>query len=57
MPLLISDDGWLNVARRCPSPNYNLRPQTPISLVVVHNISLPPNNLVAPILSNCLLIP
>ena len=42
MPLLISDDGWLNVARRCPSPNYNLRPQTPISLVVVHNISLPP---------------
>lgn len=42
MPLLISDDGWLNVARRCPSPNCNLRPQIPISLVVVHNISLPP---------------
>ena len=34
MSLLISDDGWLNVARRCPSPNYNPRPQTPISLVV-----------------------
>lgn len=39
---LISEDGWLNNARRCPSPNFNQRPDTPISLVVVHNISLPP---------------
>ncbi len=42
MLLTISDDGWLNSARRCPSPNFNARPQVPISLIVVHNISLPP---------------
>jgi|TARA_R100000093_G_scaffold19146_1_gene11109 AmpD protein len=36
-------DGWLTSARRCPSPNYNERPPgEAISLLVVHNISLPP---------------
>lgn len=36
-------DGWLNGARICPSPNINERPETAdISLLVVHNISLPP---------------
>ena len=40
--LEISDDSWLSLARRCPSPNFNQRPDAPISLVVVHNISLPP---------------
>ncbi len=36
-------DGWLASARRCPSPNYNDRPAGDvISLLVVHNISLPP---------------
>lgn len=36
-------DGWLASARRCPSPNYNDRPAgAAISLLVVHNISLPP---------------
>jgi AmpD protein len=43
-------DGWLmscdlaNTAiRHAPSPNYNARPaDTPIELVVLHNISLPP---------------
>ncbi len=38
----ISNDGWLDSARHCPSPNFNQRPEMPISLVVVHNISLPP---------------
>lgn len=38
----VNDDGWLDMARRCPSPNFNKRPEVPISLVVVHNISLPP---------------
>ena len=35
-------NGWLNTARRRPSPNYNARPegQTP-ELIVIHNISLP----------------
>ena len=34
---------WLPAARRVPSPNYNERPiGTTISLLVIHNISLPP---------------
>lgn len=36
-------DGWLNVAHKIPSPNFNFRPVgTAISLLVIHNISLPP---------------
>lgn len=36
-------NGWLNIAHPVPSPNFNLRPEnTPISLLVIHNISLPP---------------
>lgn len=36
-------DGWLQWAEHCPSPNFNLRPDnTDISLLVIHNISLPP---------------
>lgn len=54
----ISEDGWLNIARRCPSPNFNQRPNTPISLVVVHNISLPPYQFggayIEQLFSNCL---
>ena len=35
--------GWLRGARRCESPNRNARPtETPIDLVVIHSISLPP---------------
>lgn len=35
--------GWLPAARRLPSPNCDARPQdTPIELIVIHNISLPP---------------
>ncbi|MCP5326343.1 MAG: 1,6-anhydro-N-acetylmuramyl-L-alanine amidase AmpD [Oceanospirillaceae bacterium] len=34
---------WLKGARRCPSPNFNQRPQgANVSLLVIHNISLPP---------------
>ena len=33
----------LNTAKQCPSPNFNQRPETAISLLVIHNISLPPN--------------
>lgn len=37
------DGGWLKEARRLPSPNFGERPSgSEISLVVVHNISLPP---------------
>ena len=36
-------DGWLDEVRLCPSPNYNQRPaDCDISLLVIHNISLPP---------------
>jgi AmpD protein len=36
-------DGWLLAARRVPSPNANNRPdEQDISLLVIHNISLPP---------------
>ncbi|ODS23674.1 N-acetyl-anhydromuranmyl-L-alanine amidase [Candidatus Endobugula sertula] len=35
--------GWLTTARWVPSPNFNARPEnTCISLLVIHNISLPP---------------
>lgn len=33
---------WLAAAQRRPSPNFNERPHGEISLLVVHNISLPP---------------
>ncbi|MDF2075489.1 1,6-anhydro-N-acetylmuramyl-L-alanine amidase AmpD [Pseudomonas mendocina] len=34
--------GWFQGIHHCPSPNFNARPCGEISLVVVHNISLPP---------------
>jgi AmpD protein len=46
--LLIGDDGWLVDARRCPSPNCNPRPDSDISLVVIHGISLPPGEFGGP---------
>jgi N-acetyl-anhydromuramoyl-L-alanine amidase len=37
--------GWWQGARPCPSPNFSPRPAgTPISLAVVHSISLPPGH-------------
>lgn len=36
-------NGYLTGAAQCPSPNVNSRPNhQPISLLVIHNISLPP---------------
>ena len=35
--------GWLGRARAAPSPNFGPRPaETPVDLVVLHSISLPP---------------
>lgn len=34
--------GWCHGVRHCPSPNFNERPAGEISLLVIHNISLPP---------------
>jgi AmpD protein len=37
-------DGWLDGLRWLPSPNFGERPAgEPVSLVVIHNISLPPD--------------
>lgn len=43
---MLPDKGWLVEARRVPSPHYDCRPddEKP-SLLVVHNISLPPGEL------------
>ncbi len=36
-------NGWVDVARPCPSPNFNQRPEAcAVDLLVVHSISLPP---------------
>jgi len=36
--------GWFSGVRRITSPNFDTRPQgVPISLLIIHNISLPPN--------------
>ncbi|SHN12177.1 AmpD protein [Pseudomonas asturiensis] len=34
--------GWCTGVQHCPSPNFNSRPDGEISLLVIHNISLPP---------------
>jgi len=34
--------GWLSGAQHLPSGNHNARPNAEISLLVIHNISLPP---------------
>ncbi len=35
-------DGWLRPVDHCRSPNQNKRPASEVSLLVIHNISLPP---------------
>lgn len=53
-------DGWLtSEVQRCPSPNFNDRPDpSDISLLVIHNISLPPgefqNGCIERFFTNCL---
>ncbi|MEK1908401.1 MAG: 1,6-anhydro-N-acetylmuramyl-L-alanine amidase AmpD [Pseudomonas sp.] len=34
--------GWCVDVQHCPSPNFNARPSGEVSLLVIHNISLPP---------------
>jgi N-acetyl-anhydromuramoyl-L-alanine amidase len=39
----LGDDGWSSGVQRVPSPNFDMRAAgTDISLLVIHNISLPP---------------
>jgi AmpD protein len=41
---VIGSDGWYSTAQRLPSPNFEARPeQVEPTLIVVHNISLPPD--------------
>lgn len=48
------NEGWLVGARRVPSPHHDCRPDEEApSLLVVHNISLPPVNLVVHGLTRC----
>ncbi|MBD5804755.1 1,6-anhydro-N-acetylmuramyl-L-alanine amidase AmpD [Azoarcus sp. Aa7] len=43
------DAGWLEGAQRCPSPNFDARPvDTEVKLIVVHAISLPPDEFGGP---------
>lgn len=42
-PETVDPDGWLRPVLRCPSSNFNSRPPGEVvSLLVIHNISLPP---------------
>lgn len=34
-------NGWINEARHCLSAHFNVRPKAEVSLLVIHNISLP----------------
>lgn len=40
--MIVDADGWLDAARRVPSPNCDDRPGGEIDTVIVHHISLPP---------------
>ena len=56
---MIDAQGWLVGVRKLPSPNFNNRPDsTDISLLVIHNISLPPkqfgNHYICDFFTNCL---
>lgn len=55
----ITEDGWLKGARRCESPNRDARPlEEKVGMVVIHNISLPPDQFCGPgveqLFTNCL---
>lgn len=39
----VNPSGWVGDARQISSPNFDMRPATDITLIVLHNISLPPN--------------
>jgi AmpD protein len=41
--MLFDEEGWLDAAERIPSPNCDARPTCDVELLVIHNISLPPD--------------
>lgn len=52
------ENHWLKEARSCPSPFFNERPTGEISLLVIHNIALPPltygGNAIEQLFTGCL---
>lgn len=49
MSFTIGADGWVREAAQCPSPNFDARPAgSEISLIVIHAISLPPEQFGGP---------
>ena len=40
---MANDSGWYTQAKRIDSPNCDQRPDVDIDLVVIHNITVPPN--------------
>ena len=53
--LTIDENGWFNECSRIPSPHFNERPQQDdISLLVIHNISLPPGKFGGPFITDLL---
>lgn len=59
VPPMQIENHWLNLAARVPSPNHSERPDPDdISLLVIHNISLPPGQFGGPhideLFCNCL---
>ncbi len=43
IPITISQAGYANQGVLVPSPNFDSRPENEVSLIVIHNISLPPS--------------
>ena len=41
--LSIDSAGFIHAAMQIASPNFDARPEADISMIVIHNISLPPN--------------
>ncbi len=59
MPIFFLDSlGFVDQAKQIPSPNVDARPNPEISLIVIHNISLPPyqfgGNGIISLFTNCL---
>jgi N-acetyl-anhydromuramoyl-L-alanine amidase len=42
-PLKLDAAGYINHAKQIASPNFDARPAAEISMIVIHNISLPPS--------------
>ncbi len=46
---MVDDAGWLAIASRAPSPNFDARPPgVAVELIVIHAISLPPDEFGGP---------